>query len=174
MRYSKAICAVTISIGLIAGGCGGSSGASSSTSSTVAALARTTTAPVVRGVKPTVVVPPGPPPDHLVVEDLRKGEGPPVRLGHKLTVQFVGLRWNGEPFQSSWDGGKVAPFTFRLRNKPREVMPGWEHGIPGMREGGRRELIVPPQLVYRRDQHRAERFAHPETYVYVVEVLKVH
>ena len=169
MRHSRAICAV-ISIGLIAAGCG----SSKESSTTVAASTRTTTAPVVRGVKPKVVVPPGPPPKHLVVEDLRKGEGTPARFGHKLTVQFVALRWNGEPFQSSWDEGKVAPFTFRLHNNPREVIPAWEHGIPGMREGGRRELIVPPQLVYRHDQHRAERFAHPETYVYVVEVLKVH
>lgn len=170
MRHSKAICAVIIVIGLIAGGCGGSK----DSSSIVAASTRTTTAPVVRGVKPKVVVPPGPPPDHLVVEDLRKGQGPPARIGHKLTVQFVALRWNGEDFQSSWDTGKVEPFTFRLHNNPREVMPGWERGIPGMREGGRRELIVPPQLVYWPNQHRAERFAHPETFVYVVEAIKVH
>jgi len=163
MRYSKAICAVTISIGLIVGGCGGSGDS-----------ARTTTAPVVRGVEPKVVVPPGPPPDHLVVKDLHKGEGPPARIGHKLTVQFVALRWNGEHFQSSWDGGKVAPFTFRLRNSPREVIPGWERGIPGLREGGRRELIVPPQLIYWPYQHKPKVLGPAQTLVYVVEAIKVH
>lgn len=170
MKYSAIICAVTLLIGLIAGGCGGSE----VSSTTVSAPVPTTTAPVVRGVEPTVVVPPGQPPDHLVVKDLRKGEGPPARIGHKLTVQFVGLRWNGEPFQSSWDTGTVAPFTFRLHSHPPQVIPGWERGIPGLREGGRRELIVPPHLVYWPNQHRAERFARPDTYVYVVEALKVH
>lgn len=170
MRYSKTIWALAISIGLIAGGCG----SSKESSTTVAASVRTTTAPVVRGVKPKVVVPPGPPPDHLVVEDLRKGEGPPARIGHKLTVQFVGLRWNGEHFQSSWDTGKVDPFTFRLHGTPRQVIPGWERGIPGLREGGRRELIVPPQLIYWPNQHKPKVLGPAQTLVYVVEAIKVH
>jgi len=170
MRSPRAICAVSVAVGLIVGGCGGSE----VSSTTVSAPLRTTTAPVVRGVEPTAVVPPGQPPHHLVIKDLRKGDGPPARRGHTLTVQFVALRWSGKPFQSSWDSGKVAPFTFRLDNDPRQVIPGWERGIPGMREGGRRELIVPPDLVYWPNQRRTRGVVHPETYVYVVEALKVH
>jgi peptidylprolyl isomerase len=170
MRHLTIVSAAAITIGLVVAGCGGSN----ESSTIIAAAVRTTTAPVVRGVKPKVVVPPGPPPDHLVVEDLREGEGRPARRGHKLTVQFVALSWDGKPFQSSWDGGRVDPFTFRLRNNPREVVPGWERGIPGLREGGRRELIVPPKLLYRPNQPPPETVGPKNTLVYVVEALRVH
>jgi hypothetical protein len=168
-------------IALGALGCGGSDRApaeslASATDTKPASQSKpTTTAPVVRGVRPTVVVPPGPPPSHLIVKDLLKGTGPVARRGHKITVQFVALRWNGEPFQSSWDVGRVDPFTFRLHNSPREVIPGWERGIPGMRAGGRRELIVPPKLIYWPNRNPGRAYTKPSaTLVYLIELLKVH
>jgi len=90
-------------------------------------------------------------------------------------VQFVALRWNGEPFQSSWDGDSFEPFVFRLHNVPHEVIPGWERGIPGMRQGGRRELIVPPKLIYWPNRHPGAEYLQPRaSLVYVVEMLRAH
>jgi FKBP-type peptidyl-prolyl cis-trans isomerase len=129
-------------------------------------------APVRIGVKPTVVVPSGQPPDDLVVTDLREGTGPEAKPGPYLTVQFVALRWNGEPFQSSWDNNKFQIFSFRLGGTPPQVNPGWEQGIPGMRVGGRRELVIPSRLLYNRQVPPA--LSEPDdSLIYVVELLGI-
>jgi FKBP-type peptidyl-prolyl cis-trans isomerase len=56
----------------------------------------------------------------------------------------VGTLTNGQRFDSSYDRGQ--PFTFRLG--ARQVIAGWEQGIPGMRVGGKRRLTIPPSLAY--------------------------
>jgi peptidylprolyl isomerase len=95
--------------------------------------------------KPTVVVPKGPAPAHLVTKDLIVGTGPVARAGQTATVQYVGVLYrNGKQFDASWDRGQ--PFTFPLGQG--QVIPGWDQGIPGMRVGGRRELIIPASLAY--------------------------
>ncbi len=58
-----------------------------------------------------------------------------------LSVKFfTGKQWSG-----SWDPSKP-PFVFEFG--AREVLPGWEKGLRGIKVGGRRELIVPPDLVF--------------------------
>ena len=121
-----------------------------------------------------VQVPGGPPPQHLRVIDLEKGTGPGAGPGDDLTVRFAAKRWNGEPFQSSWDNGHFEPFTFELHSKPPQVIPGWERGMLGMRVGGRRKLIVPASLIYHPGQG-SERPPQPdEALVYVVDLLRLH
>jgi FKBP-type peptidyl-prolyl cis-trans isomerase len=93
--------------------------------------------------EPTVSPPAGPPPRKLLVEDLIKGSGPVAAPGDELAVHFVAIRYGGEFFESIWD----KPFTFYLG--VAYVNPGWVRGLPGMRVGGRRELVVPPQLTSR-------------------------
>lgn len=132
----------------------------------------TTDARVIEGVKPEVAVPPGPPPDDLVVTDLRKGTGSPAKRGSLLTVQFAALRWNGEPFQSSWDDSQFQSFSFRLGADPSSVIPGWERGLLGMRDGGRRQLIVPPTYLYDRDMP-PDYLQRSDSVVYVVELLGI-
>jgi peptidylprolyl isomerase len=129
--------------------------------------------PVEEGVKPrNVVVPPGKPPEDLAVADLREGTGRKAKPGPFLTVQYVALRWDGEPFQSSWDYRQFESFAFRLGGDPPQVNPGWEKGLLGMRVGGRRELIVPPKDLYETKQP-PELMESDDTIVYVVELLEV-
>jgi peptidylprolyl isomerase len=60
-----------------------------------------------------------------------------------VTVNYAGVLYkNGKEFDSSWKRGQ--PATFSLSG----VIKGWTQGIPGMKVGGRRELIIPPSLAY--------------------------
>ena len=94
--------------------------------------------------KPKVVPPSGPAPTKLVVKDLIKGTGPAATATSTVTVNYVGVLYkNGKEFDSSWKRGTTASFPLS------GVIPGWQQGIPGMKVGGRRELIVPPKLGYK-------------------------
>lgn len=96
--------------------------------------------------KPTVTVPTGPPPTHLVVKDLIKGTGATATAASTVSVQYVGVLYNtGKQFDASWNDGTGSPVQFSLAGG---VIKGWTQGIPGMRVGGRRELIIPPSLAY--------------------------
>ncbi len=95
--------------------------------------------------KPSIEVPDAPPPKELVKRDIVKGKGAEANLGDTVKVQYVGVVYDtGKEFDATWDRGQ--PFTFRLGSGG--IIPGWQQGIPGMRVGGRRELIVPPNLGY--------------------------
>lgn len=97
--------------------------------------------------KPVVTVPKGSPPTKLVVNDLIKGTGAAAKAASKVTVNYVGVLYsNGAEFDSSWKHGQT--FAFQLTQGPGGVIPGWVQGVPGMKVGGRRELIVPPSLAY--------------------------
>lgn len=95
--------------------------------------------------KPEVKVPSGAPPKQLVTKDLEKGTGATAKAGDAVTVQYVGVNYKtGEEFDSSWS--RAEPFTFTLG--AGEVIQGWDQGVEGMKVGGRRELIIPPDLGY--------------------------
>ena len=97
------------------------------------------------GSKPTVAVPKGPPPTQLVVKDLKEGDGAEAKAGDQVSVQYVGVLYdNGEEFDASYDRGQ--PFAFQLGSG--QVIPGWDQGVEGMKVGGRRELVIPPDLAY--------------------------
>jgi peptidylprolyl isomerase len=81
----------------------------------------------------------------FVLDDLRVGSGPAAKVGDEVTVQYVGVEYeNGKQIDASWDRGE--PFAFRLGSGT--VIPGWEKGVPGMKVGGRRRLIIPSRLAY--------------------------
>jgi FKBP-type peptidyl-prolyl cis-trans isomerase len=101
--------------------------------------------------KPTIKVPKGPAPTHLVIKDLIKGTGKAATKTSTVTVQYVGVLYKtGKQFDSSWDRGQ--PFTAQLgpagASSGQGVIQGWNEGLPGMRIGGRRELIIPASLAY--------------------------
>jgi len=82
--------------------------------------------------------------DDLVVRDVKVGTGAKAERGARVTVQYSGWLTDGTLFDSSRAAGR--PFTFRLAGG--EVIRGWDKGVEGMREGGTRELIIPPELAY--------------------------
>jgi peptidylprolyl isomerase len=89
-------------------------------------------------------VPTGPPPKTLQTKDLITGTGKTATPGSTITVNYVGVLYKGgKEFDSSWKRNQ--PFTTPLATG---VIQGWSQGIPGMKVGGRRELIIPPSLAY--------------------------
>jgi peptidylprolyl isomerase len=122
----------------------------STSTSTTSSTASSTTAitpkpPSPLSHKPTVAVPSGPPPKGLVTKDLIKGTGKAAAAGSTVTVNYVGVLYKGgKEFDSSWKRNQ--PFTTALSSG--NVIDGWVKGIPGMKVGGRRELVIPPNLAY--------------------------
>ena len=95
--------------------------------------------------EPKIVKPKGDPPSQLVIKDIVKGKGPKAKPSDTLTMMYTGYSWsNGEKFDASWDRGQ--PFPFQLG--AGMVIPGWDRGMVGMRKGGRRLLIIPPDQGY--------------------------
>ena len=95
--------------------------------------------------KPVVTIPTGPAPTTLVTKDLVTGTGQTAKAGDTVTVNYVGeLYKNGKEFDSSWSRNQ--PFTAALSSG--SLIRGWVQGIPGMKVGGRRELIIPASLAY--------------------------
>lgn len=80
----------------------------------------------------------------LQIKDLRAGEGEVAGRGARVTVHYTGWLMDGTKFDSSRDRGQ--PFTFPLGGG--QVIPGWDQGVAGMKVGGLRELVIPPELGY--------------------------
>ena len=119
--------------------------------------------------KPTVEVPDGPPPTTLQIDDIVEGDGAEAKPGDMLSMQYVGVNYaDGKQFDASWDNGQ--PFSFQLGSG--QVIKGWDQGIAGMKVGGRRELIVPPDLGYGA-QGSPPAIGPNETLVFVVDLLDV-
>lgn len=83
-------------------------------------------------------------PSGLSYTDLVKGTGASPTSGKNVTVHYTGWLENGTKFDSSVDHGQ--PFTFRIG--AGEVIPGWDEGVMSMKVGGKRKLVIPPQLGY--------------------------
>jgi peptidylprolyl isomerase len=120
------------------------------------------------GTPPTVTVPTGTPPTSLESADLITGTGPGVEAGDTVTVEYVLATYSsGKVVQSSWTS---MPFTFTVG--VGDVIPGWDKGVLGMKQGGRRELIIPPKYGYGAQSPGAG-IAANDTLVFVIDVLKV-
>lgn len=75
--------------------------------------------------------------------DLVEGDGEVVQEGARVTAHYTGAyAVNGEIFQSSLDSGQPIPFGLN------EVIAGWTQGVPGMKVGGTRRLVIPGALAY--------------------------
>ena len=107
-------------------------------------------------------------PSGLTIEDTVLGEGAPAASGRDVTVHYAGWLANGTQFASSRE--KQDPFEFTLGKK--EVMDGWEEGLRGMRVGGTRRLVIPPQLAYGREG-AGDTIPPNETLTFEVELLRV-
>jgi peptidylprolyl isomerase len=84
--------------------------------------------------------PPGPPPKELTVEDLKEGSGPVAKKGDKVAVHYIAEGYeSGSMYSRRWEPDEPAVYA-RLGYGPYDEL---EEGIEGMKEGGRREIIVP-------------------------------
>lgn len=115
--------------------------------------------------KPELDAPEGPAPDQLAIEDIVVGTGDEAHPGATVNVHYLGVEYDsGEEFDSSWS--RAESINFPLKS----LIQGWQTGIPGMKVGGRRKLIVPPALAY------GERGMHPlagKTLIFVIDLLGV-
>lgn len=108
-------------------------------------------------------------PDKLVSTDLKKGDGAEAAVGDNITVQYVGIACSsGTQFDSSFDRGQ--PISFDLLKGG--LIQGWVDGIPGMKIGGRRQLVIPPALAYG-DNPPTNAIRPGETLVFVVDLVAV-
>ena len=76
--------------------------------------------------------------------DLVVGTGAEATSGKRVTVHYVGTLTNGSKFDSSRD--RDEPFDFVLGRG--QVIKGWDQGVLGMREGGKRKLVIPADMGY--------------------------
>jgi peptidylprolyl isomerase len=118
--------------------------------------------------KPKVEVPKDPV-TTLQKQDIVVGKGPAAKAGDTIDVQYVGVAQStGKQFDASWDRGQ--PFTFPLGQG--QVIPGWDQGIVGMKVGGRRQLVIPPDMAYGA-QGAPPDIGPNETLVFVVDLKKI-
>jgi peptidylprolyl isomerase len=130
--------------------------------STTASVKTPTSGPLSK--EPKVKPPSGPAPKKLEIKDLITGTGPAAKAGASVTVNYVGVLFKGgKVFDASWKRGE--PSTFSLSG----VIPGWTKGIPGMKVGGRRELIIPPKLAY--GNQRTNSIPSNSALVFVIDLL---
>ncbi len=93
--------------------------------------------------KPEIEPQLGPAPQDLVMEDLVVGDGDEASSGAVVTVHYLGVEYEtGEEFDSSWSRGESISFPLT------SLIKGWQDGIPGMKVGGRRLLVCPPEWAY--------------------------
>jgi peptidylprolyl isomerase len=117
------------------------------------------------GLAPTISSPSGTPPATLVTEDVIIGSGKVASSDSTLTVHYTLMAWStGEIVESSWSG---QPAQFPLSG----VILGWQQGIPGMAVGGRRLLIIPPDLGY--GEAGGGPIGPNETLIFVVDLIDV-
>jgi peptidylprolyl isomerase len=118
-----------------------------------------------KGKEPTITPPTGAAPSTLEIQDIFQGDGAEAKQGSTLTVHYTLMAWStGKVVESSWSG---APATFGLD----QVILGWQQGIPGMKVGGRRLLVIPPDLGY--GAQGAGPIAANETLIFVVDLIAV-
>lgn len=116
--------------------------------------------------KPEIEFPEGPAPEELQMTDLTVGTGDEARADSTVEVHYIGVDYeSGEEFDSSWSRGETINFPLK------SLIQGWQIGIPGMKVGGRRQLIVPPAQAY------GDNGMHPlsgKTLIFVIDLVDLN
>ena len=102
----------------------------------------------------------------MKVWDVKEGEGDAVKAGANVQVNYVGWTTAGKKFDSSIDRKKSISFSLD------EVIKGWGEGVPGMKPGGVRRLIIPPELAYGK-RGAGDDIKPNATLVFVIEYIGV-
>jgi peptidylprolyl isomerase len=117
--------------------------------------------------KPEIDFPGGEPPTDLQITEVWEGNGAEAKAGDMVEVHYVGVAFStGEQFDASWDRGD--PLQFQLG--VGQVIAGWDRGVQGMKVGGRRQLIIPPDLAYG-DRGAGRSIAPGETLIFVCDLV---
>jgi FKBP-type peptidyl-prolyl cis-trans isomerase len=154
--------ALVVPLLLLTAACGGGKG-SSAPSAPLPAV----TAGAKFGEKPTVAKGSGDPPGDLVVKTLAQGNGPVVKKGDFVLVNYLGQLWNsGQPFDNSFDRGQ----PFGVKVGAGEVIKGWDQALAGQKAGSRIEMAIPPDLAYGA-QGQPPTIPPNSTLVFVVDLL---
>ena len=114
-------------------------------------------------------------PDGLKIIDLTLGKGATAVTGDNAEVQYTGWLTDCKQFDSSRSAGRT-PFTFQIGQS--QVIPGWDEGVPGMKVGGKRKLLIPPELAYgangQTDQQTGATIIPPNAeLIFVIELISV-
>jgi FKBP-type peptidyl-prolyl cis-trans isomerase len=170
LALPKTLLAIAVAVAVVAVGCGDDGGMETATYSVDAPPAADSgAAEEAAGTpeKPKVTVPDGPPPKELKIEDLEEGSGPAAETGDSVEMHYVGVSYsNGKEFDNSYDRGQPFPVTLGEGG----VIKGWDQGIVGMKVGGRRKLIIPPDLGYGAAGYPPD-IKPNETLVFVVDLV---
>jgi peptidylprolyl isomerase len=115
--------------------------------------------------KPEIEPTLGPEPTELVIEDVTVGAGEAAEPGATVEVHYLGVTFEGDEFDASWNRGESIEFPLN------GLIRGWQEGIPGMKVGGRRKLVCPPEWAYgpAGGGHRLS----GQTLVFVIDLLAV-
>jgi peptidylprolyl isomerase len=154
---------IAVVAGLAIAGCGGDSSSGGGTESTADAPG------------PEIATRKGAPPKRLVVKELRAGHGAEAKGGgERVAILYVGRRWpgDGEDYSNAWTYPKTPVFDLGGPPGSARLMPGLDKGVRGMKAGGRREIIVPPKLIYFPGE---DGFRGPlATLIFIVELVRVN
>lgn len=162
LALSMAAAVASIALGI---GCGGgSTGKAASGPGEAAGLEAAQEPP-----GPSLTAPEGEPPGRLVVDDLREGRGRPAEVGDEVVVNYKGIHWDGTSYANSWTYRR--PPEFELGTGRLEQ--GFDLGIRGMKEGGRRELRIPARLSYRPGFRPSGRLDPDASLLFIVELLEL-
>lgn len=176
MRKPLTLLIAAGALGTAVAGCGSSRApgivpapsAGATAASTTATVSTPTSGPLSK--EPTIAAGTGTPPSHLVKKDLVTGTGTTAKPGDTVVVNYVGALYkNGKVFDASWKDGST--FTAKL-SPTGGVIQGWVNGIPGMKVGGRRQLIIPPSLAYGKSG-RPPTIPANATLIFDIDLLKV-
>lgn len=105
--------------------------------------------------------------DRLIIDDVTIGEGSAVEEGDTVSVHYIGTLQNGQQFDNSY--AKGTPFEFVVGDG--KAIAGWEQGLVGMKEGGQRILVVPPELGYGANGYGP--IPGDATLVFAIELLEI-
>jgi peptidylprolyl isomerase len=101
--------------------------------------------------------------------DFVAGNGASPQKGQQVVVHYTGWLLNGAKFDSSLDRSEPFPFTIGVG----QVIPGWDEGVMSMKVGGKRQLVIPPNLGYG-NQGAGAVIPPNATLVFEVELLEIH
>ena len=117
--------------------------------------------------KPVITTPSG-----LKYVDLVEGTGAPVKQGDHVAVKYLGKLMDGSKFDASADHPEMGP-TFNYEQGLTDLIPGWTEGVSTMKVGGKRKLIIPPQLGYGL-QGRGDVIPPNATLIFEIELVAIN